>query len=243
MEAEVDRHPRQRAGVGERAVHALPVGDRHVAGRAHERHRLGQPVRAGGVDHRRDVDLAAAVRAGDDPQPVGRRAAVQLRHEVEAVGAAVEVGAVPVRPTVLVPGDRSAEARLLDPDRLVERHEVVAVHRRRDGEQERVAVQAQARGRELQRRVDELHDPLRRLRRRRGLVHLRRVATVGRARSRPTGPTAGGPTGCPARGRRTRAPGRPWRSSAGALRDRRPVEQVDDVALDVVELLRSDARP
>ena len=117
---------------------------------------------------RLDVDLAQLVRARHDPQAVGRGAAVELGHEVEAVRALVPVRAVPVRPAVLVPGDRSAQARLLDPQRLVEGREVGAVDRRRDGQQARMAIDAQRGLGELQRAQDQIDDLFRRVRRRPG---------------------------------------------------------------------------
>ena len=237
MEPEVDRDPRVGAGVGERPVHALAVGDRHVAGGADERHGVGEPVGAGGLDHRLDVDLAHEVRAGHDPQPVGRRAAVELAHEVEAVGAAVELRAVPVRPAVLVPRHRPAEAGLLDPHRLVERHEVVAVDRRRHARAGRDGRTPAGR---------------------RGRTAAIRGRSAGRGRARP--PAASGSiilAGCrplTARGAADRvgqrldpaqvavAPvGAERRTTVavegGALGDRRVVEHRDDVALDVLQLL------
>ena len=66
-----------------------------------------------------------------------------------------------MRRAVLVPGDRGALARLLDPQRLVERREVRPVDRGRNGEQAGMAVDAQRRLRELQRAQDEEDDLLR----------------------------------------------------------------------------------
>ena len=57
--------------------------------------------------------------------------AIELRHEVEAVGAHVPVRRRPVGRAVLVPGDRRAEARFLHEGHLVVGHEIVAQDRRR----------------------------------------------------------------------------------------------------------------
>jgi hypothetical protein len=81
----------------------------------------------------------------------------------------------------LMPGDRGAEAGLLDEQRLVERREVVAVDRGGDREQTGMAVDAQLGLAELQRAEDEIDDLLGRVRRRRGLEHLHRVAAIGEA--------------------------------------------------------------
>ena len=113
---------------------------------------LGPPLR----HHRLDVHLAEAVGAGHHPHPVRRRAAVELGHEVEPVRALVPVGALPVGNSVLVPGDRGAPPRLLDEEGVRERHEVLAVDRGRNREEFRVAVEAHARVRELERPEDEI---------------------------------------------------------------------------------------
>ena len=160
--------------------------------------------------------LPNRVRAGHHPQPVGRRAAVQLAHEVEAVGDRVEVGAVPVGPAVLVPGDRPAEAGLLDPHRLVERHEVVAVDRGGDRP-------AAAGGRTRAGRRGRLHEP-------RTICRTSSGAPSGAAGSiifagwRPLTavvPPTGSDNGFthPRLRSRPSAPsaGRPWRSSAAPL--------------------------
>ena len=120
------------------------------------------------------------MRTRYDPQTIGGVAAVELRHEVEAVRALVERGIVPVRPAVLMPRDRTAEARLLDPHRLVEWHEVLAVDGLGDLQQLRMAIEPKARIGELQRAEHELHDIFGRLFRRRRFRHLHRMAPVGK---------------------------------------------------------------
>ena len=71
------------ARVCKRAVHGLPVCDRAIPRPAHDRNRRWQtfPVLA---DPLLNVHLAELVRAGDDPDPVGGGAAIELPHEVEA---------------------------------------------------------------------------------------------------------------------------------------------------------------
>ena len=44
VKAEVQRHAPVAAGVGERPMHRLPVGDRHVARLADDGHRVGQAL-------------------------------------------------------------------------------------------------------------------------------------------------------------------------------------------------------
>ena len=86
------------------------------------------------------------VGAGHDPEAVGGGGGVQLDLEVEAVDAGVPVGRVPVGDAVLVPGDRAADAGLLDEDRVVVGDEVGTVDGGGDAQQRRVAVEAQAGG-------------------------------------------------------------------------------------------------
>src|SRR5262245_25973894 len=66
------------AGIGERAVQRLAIGDRHVAGLGDDRHRLRQALGAGLGHPGRNVDLAQLVRARHHPNAVGGGRAVEL---------------------------------------------------------------------------------------------------------------------------------------------------------------------
>ena len=80
-----------------------------------------------------------------------------------------------------MPGDRCATARLLDEQRLVERHEIIAVHSGGNREQLRVAIDPQGGLGELQRPQDQVHHLLRRIFRGFRLEHLHRVPPIGQA--------------------------------------------------------------
>ncbi len=238
MEAKVERHARIGAHVREGAVQSLAIADRDVAGRTDHRNGVGQTLRASGPGERGDVHLAA-MRAGHNPEPIRGVAAVELRHEVEAVGVLAERGALPVRPAILVPGDRAAEAGVLDPDRLVEGREVRAVDRLGHRQELRVAVETQTGFRELERAEHELEHvgggaggPAR-------LEHLHRVAAVG-----GSGPAERVGEGLdPAQvARDTAAAERrpPLAVELRVLRHRRPFQELVHVALEVGELVLAE---
>src|SRR5260370_23904157 len=99
--------------------------------------------------------------------------------KVEAVRPLTGMGAVPGRPTVLMPADETAEAGMFDPDRLVEGREVFAVDRFGRREKLRMPIEPQARFGKLQRTEDELHHVLGCLLRRSRLRHFHGMAAVG----------------------------------------------------------------
>ena len=150
MKSEVDRDPWVGTLVRERAVHDLPVGHGNVARATHDRYRVGQSIGARLGGQRHDVGLAD-VGPGNHPDAIGGGAAIQLRHEVEAVAGLVEVRTIPVRGAILMPRHRGAQPGILDEDGLVEGCEVVAVDLGRHRQQLRVPIHAQAGVGELKR--------------------------------------------------------------------------------------------
>ncbi len=125
---------------------------------------------------------------------------------------------------------------MLDPDRLVERDEVVAVDRRGHREQLRMAVHPQAGRGELERPEDELHDVLGRALGRRRLGHLHRMPPVRRARAADRVGQRSHPAEVPLSTVGTER-GTPMAVERCTLGDGRPFEHLGHVALDVVELL------
>ena len=92
-----------------------------------------------------DVDPPLLVGAGHDPQRIGRSGGVNLNLIIETVYAFVPLRGIPVGDAVLMPRDRSAEPGLLDEDYIIEGYEIVTIDRRGNGQQLRMAINAQAR--------------------------------------------------------------------------------------------------
>ena len=182
MKTEVDGDADVRTGVGERAVHRLAIANAYIARRTEQRNGLRQPVRARRLAHGLDVRLGQ-MRAGHDPEAVGRIAAVQLRHEVEPVRTPVEDRRIPVRGAVLMPRHGTTESRLLDEEHFVERREVIAVDRGRDAQQIRMPVYAEARVGILQGARDHLQHVVRRIIGRGRFDHLRGMPALVALRS------------------------------------------------------------
>ena len=186
VEAEGERDAQFRRRVGERGVEHLAVDDRDVAGVADERQGAGELLASSVALHPRlDVDLPELVRSRHDPETARRRRGIELHLEVEAVDAFVPVRRTPVGDAVLVPRHRTAETGLLDEDRVGEGHEVVAVDRRGDLEEERVAVEPQSGGHRLAHGVHEEDDVRRRVPVGQGLRHLRRVTAAQKPGAAP----------------------------------------------------------
>ena len=137
---------------------------------------------------------------------------------------------------VLVPGDGGAPPRLLDEEGVGEGHEVLAVDRRRNREELGVAVEPDARFRELEGPEDEVDHLLRGVRGGNRFHHLDRVPAV-----REVGSAKGIGEGLrPEEGRGLAAVGEggpALRVHRGALLGRKPVDDVEEVRFDVGKLL------
>ena len=103
VKAKVDRQPRLKPCVCERAMHQLAVADHHVAGLTDQRNCISKPLAASLFNHRLDIDLAEFVRSGNRPDPIDRCAAVDLRHKVETMYAFIKGFMGPVRVAILMP--------------------------------------------------------------------------------------------------------------------------------------------
>ena len=80
---------------------------------------------------------------------------------------------------ILVPSDRTTQARVLDPHRFVKRHKVVAINSGRNTQQIWMTISAQTGLGKLQRTQHQLQDMLGRAVWRIRLNHLSRMTTIG----------------------------------------------------------------
>jgi len=176
MESEGERDAEIRRGVGERAMQHLAIDNGGISPFAGQRHRARQALAAAVFrDQLLDIDMPVLVGTGHDPEAVPGRARVKLDLKIETVNSLVPIRRVPMGDAVLVPGNRAAETRLLDEDRVIIGNEVLAVDRLGDRQKGGMAVEAQARFHRLAHTAHQEECVFRRIRVGGGLRHLARV--------------------------------------------------------------------
>ena len=84
-------------------MHRLTIGDGDIARVADEGYGVRKTVRPKFIGHRTDIKFSHFDGIQYHPKPVLGVTAIELQHGVKPMSAFIEFGAVPVRPSVLMP--------------------------------------------------------------------------------------------------------------------------------------------